>query len=72
LDLDVHLDEPLGKRVDLDKTRIDRTVKATELGDQTDVSLVDWLVRVRAYDTAWDGTAETDAATEVVDCMSSA
>lgn len=70
LNLDVHLDELLRKRVDLDQTWIDGAVEATEFGDETDVPLVDGLVRVRADDTAWDGTTETKTAPEVIDYMS--
>ena len=61
LNLDIHLDKLLRQRVDLDKTRIDSAIEATELGNETDVSLADWLVWVGAYDTAWDGSTETNA-----------
>lgn len=33
LDLDIYLDELLGKRVNLDKTWIDRAVKASEFSN---------------------------------------
>ena len=67
LNLDIHLDQFLGQRVNLDETRVDRAVEATEFGDQTDVSLTDWLVRIGAYDTAWDGSTETNTRTQIID-----
>jgi hypothetical protein len=67
LDLDVDLDEALGKRVDLDETGVDSTRKAAELGDQTDVALRDRLVGVGADDAARNGSAEADPVTKSVD-----
>jgi len=67
LDLDVDLDELFGERVDFDETGVDCAVEATELGDEADVSLADWLVWVGADDAARDGTAESDACTEGID-----
>jgi hypothetical protein len=39
LNLDINLDKLLAERIDLDQTRIDRSVEATKLGDQTDIAL---------------------------------
>ena len=69
LNLDVHLDDLFGQRVDLNETRVDGAVEATEFGDETDVSLTDGFVWVGANDTAWDGTAEADARAEGIDLM---
>ena len=55
LDLDIYLNKPFRQRVDFDKTRIDSAVEATELGDQADIALTDWLVRVGTDNTAWNG-----------------
>ena len=67
LNLYVDLDELLRQRVDLHETWVDGAIEATELGDETNVSLADWLVWVGANDAAWDGTAATDERTEGVD-----
>lgn len=66
LDLYIDLNELLGQGVNLDKTRVDGTVESTELGDQTDVSLTDWLVRVRADDAAWNSSTEPNAGSKRV------
>jgi hypothetical protein len=67
LDLNIDLDEALGKRVDLDETGVDSTREAAELGDQTNVALRDRLVGVGADDAARNGTAEADRVTKRVD-----
>jgi hypothetical protein len=67
LDLDVDLDEALGKRVDLDETRVNGAREATEFGDQADVTLRDGLVRIGADEAARNCAAETNAATKIVD-----
>ena len=67
LDLNVDLGETLGEGVDLDETRVDGLVEAAKLGDETDVALVDMLVRVGAEDAAWDGTHCTDASANGID-----
>jgi hypothetical protein len=67
LNLDVDLDEALAEGVDLGEAGVDSLVEAAELGDETDVALLDVLVRVGTDDAAVDGTAATDAATKVVD-----
>lgn len=69
LNLDIDLDEFLGQRVDLDQAGIDGASEAAEFGDQTDVSLGDGFVRVGADDTAGDGSEETNAGAERVDCI---
>jgi len=67
LDPDVDLGNLLGKRVDLDKAGVDGAVETSELGDETNMALVDGLVRVWAADTAWDGSDSSDACTNGVD-----
>ena len=67
LDLNVDLDQTLRKRVDLDETRVDGASEAAEPGDETDITLVDWLVWVRAADTAWECAAGTDDITQDAD-----
>ena len=66
LNFDIDLDELLGQGVDLDETRVDCTVESTKLGYETNVSLANWLVWVRADDTTWNGSEETDAVPERV------
>ena len=61
LDLDIHLNQFLRQRVDLDKTRVDCSIESAKLGDKTDVALADWLVGIRANDAARDGSKETEA-----------
>ena len=53
--------------LDLDVHRVDGAIEATELGDEPDFALVDWLVRVGADDAAGDCAAETDDAAEGID-----
>lgn len=60
LDLDVDLDQALRKGIDLDETWVDGTIEATEFSDQTNVSLRDGFVWIRADDTAGDCAEETD------------
>lgn len=67
LDLDVDLNERFGERVDLDKTRVDSTSKTTELGDETNVTLLDRLVWVGAAEAARNRTKSTDGRAESVD-----
>lgn len=67
LDLDVDLRELLGKRVDLDETWVDGAGETTELGDQTDIALLDGLVWVGTAETARDCTESTDGRAEGVD-----
>lgn len=61
LDLDIDLDETLRERVDVDETWVDGAREATELGDETDITLVDGLVGVGTDDAARNGTTSTDA-----------
>ena len=67
LDLDINLNEALAQRIDLDKTRVDSTIETTELGDQTDITLRDMLIRIRADNAARDGSQVTYAVTKSVD-----
>jgi hypothetical protein len=67
LNLDIHLDETLRERVDLDETGVDSAREATELGDQADIALRDGLVGVGADEAARNRSAETNAFTQVVD-----
>jgi len=67
LNLDINLGERFGERVDLDETRVDGARKATELGDETNITLVDGLVGVRAAETAGNSTESTNGRTESVD-----
>ena len=68
LDLDVHLDQFLGQRVDLHETRVDGAVEAAEFGDESHVALAHGLVGVGADDAAGDSAAESNPASERVDC----
>jgi hypothetical protein len=67
LDLDIDLDKLLRQRVHVDKTWVDSAGETTELGDQTDVSLIDRFVRIGADEAAWNGAGCTDAAAKGVD-----
>jgi len=67
LNLDVYLDQALGEWVDLDETWVYCSCESTEFGDQTDLTLRNWLVWVGADDAAGDGAKGTDAASEGVD-----
>jgi len=67
LDLDVDLHERFGERVDLNETRVDGASETTELGDETNVTLLDVLVWVRAAETARNRTESTDGRAESVD-----
>ena len=67
LDLDIDLDQFLRQRIDVDKTRVDCAIEATEFGDETDISLADSLVWVRADDAAGNGAHATDEGTESAD-----
>lgn len=69
LDLDVHLEEVLAERVDLDQTRVDGLVELAKLGDETDVALLDALERVGADDAAGNSAHGTDDGTESVDYL---
>jgi len=61
LNLNVDLDKTFGERIDVDKTRVNCSGESTELGDQTDVTLTDWLIWVWTNDAAWDGATSTNA-----------
>ena len=68
-DLDPHvdLDEPLGKRVDLDKTGIDCAIESAELCNEPDIALANRLVRIWTYDATRYCAAEAYKRTQVVD-----
>ena len=67
LNLDIDLNESFAEGVDLDKSRIDSTIESSKLGDQSNVSLGDWLVWVGAEDTTWDSAHSSNARTESID-----
>jgi hypothetical protein len=67
LDLDVHLDQALRQRVNLDQTRVNGLVEAAKLGDEPDVALLHALVGVRAADAARDGAQGADDGADGVD-----
>jgi hypothetical protein len=69
LNLDIYLDQILRERVDIDETWVDGTGEATELGDQANISLIYWLVWIRAYDATWDRAESADAAAQSVDLL---
>ena len=52
LNLDIDLYERFGERVDLDETRVDGASETTELGDETNVTLLDGFVLVDCKLTA--------------------
>ncbi|KAI6756254.1 hypothetical protein HG530_011990 [Fusarium avenaceum] len=60
--------ESLAERVDLDQTRIDSLVELSKLCNETDVALVDFLVRVGADDTAGNGAHGSNDASKDVHC----
>jgi hypothetical protein len=61
LNLDIDLDKTFAKRVDLDETGVNRTIKSTEFCDETDVTLRDRFVGVRTDDAAGNGTHRSNA-----------
>jgi hypothetical protein len=61
LNLDVDLDKTLTERIDLDETGVNRAIKSTEFCDETDVTLRDRFVGVRADDATGDGTHSSNA-----------
>lgn len=67
LDLDVHLYQFFGEGVYLYETGVNGAVEATEFGDEANVSLADWFVRVRAADATWDSSQTSDERSEIVD-----
>lgn len=60
LDLHVDRDEFFGKRVNLDETGVDCTMEFPELGNETDATLVNRFIRIRANDATRNGTKKTD------------
>jgi hypothetical protein len=69
LNLDIDLKKSLAERVDLDQTRVDSLVELSELGDKTNVALMDFLVRVGANDTAGNSAHGSDDTSENVHCF---
>lgn len=67
LDLDINLDQLLAERIDLDKSRINSAIETSELGNESNVALIHWLIGIWTNDTAWNGSHATNAATERVD-----
>lgn len=67
LDLDVDLDELLGKWVDLDKARVDGAMEAAKFCNEANIALSNWFVGIRADHAAWNGTKKTDTASKRVD-----
>ena len=66
LNLDIDLYKFLRKWIDLDQAGIDSAVKATKLGDETDITLGDRFVGVRTDETAWNSAAKTNTSTESI------
>jgi hypothetical protein len=60
LNLDVDCHQSLGQWVDLDKTWVDSACEATELGDQTNGTLLDRSVWIGTADTTWYSTHSTN------------
>lgn len=67
LNLDIDLDEAFAERVDLNETWVDCAVETSKLRDETDITLRDRLVWVRAADAARDCSKSSDARTKGVD-----
>ena len=67
LNFDVHLDQLLRERIDLDKTRIHGTVKATKFGDKTNIALVDRSIWIWTDNTAWNRAECSNAGSEGID-----
>lgn len=67
LNLDIDLNEAFGERVDLDKARINSTIESTELRNQTDVTLRNGFVWVRADNTARNGAHSSNTRAQGID-----
>lgn len=67
LNLDINLDNALAERVDLNETGVDGLVELAELGDKTNITLVNLLVGVGAADAAGDGAEISHDGTEGID-----
>lgn len=68
LDLNIHLDKALAERINLDQARVDSAVESTKLSNQTNITLRDRLVWIRAANAARNGTHGSDTLTQCVDC----
>jgi len=66
LNLNIYLDQVLRQGIHLNQTGIHSSCKATELGDQADISLSNRLVGIRTDDTAWNGAERADDITKGV------
>lgn len=60
LNLDIDLYERFGKRIDLDETRVDGASETTELGDETNVTLLDGFILVDCKPTTTNKSWSTD------------
>lgn len=60
LNFDIDLNELLAERIDLDETWIDSSIKASKLGDKTDIALIHWLIGIRADNATRNGSQTTD------------
>lgn len=67
LNLDINLDNAFAERVDLDETGVDGLVELAELGDETNIALVNLLVRVGTADAAGDGAEISHDGAEGID-----
>lgn len=61
LNLHIDLDELLAQGIDLDETRINRTVESAEFGHETDIALLDGLVGIWADAATRNGTQEANS-----------
>lgn len=68
LDLDIDLDQAFAQRVNLHQAGVDCLVKSAKFGDETDVALINALVRVGAANAAGNGTDGADTGAKTVDC----
>jgi hypothetical protein len=67
LDLNIDLDETFAERVDPDETGVHGAVEATELRDETDITLRDGFVWVGAADAARECAHGSNTIPEGVD-----
>jgi hypothetical protein len=66
LNLDINLEKSLAERIDLDQTGVNSLVELSELGNETNVALVDFLVRVGTNDAAGNSAHSSDDTSEDV------
>lgn len=60
LNFDVDLGELFRQRIDLDQTGIHGAIESAKFGDQSDVTLRNRFVRIRADNAAGNGSEESD------------